>query len=282
VTVASNTGTTVPTGTVSITIDGGTPITGIDLTANGTATYTTSFTTTGAHQLVAAYSGDSTHATSTGTASVTVPTTSSGSGSFTLTSTSVTVTQGNQGSSTITVTPKSGYTGTVELTFDTSNDSALQNLCAGFTNADSSGNGTVTVSSAAPVATQLLLDTNASDCLAGAMRKPGLVPLRSLKGVKVSSKGNAPGSESPHRAPAGLAFAGLLLAGFLGRYARRFRAMAGVVAVIAVGFGISACGSVSNNISNPPTGTYTVTVTGQDSASATIPTASTSFTFKIQ
>jgi subtilase family serine protease len=280
VTVTSNTGNTVPTGTISLTIDGGTPITGIDLTSNGTATYTTSFTTSGTHQLIAAYSGDSTHAASTGVVSVNVPTTSSGSGSFSLSSTNVTVTQGNTGNSTITITPKSGYTGTVLLTFDTSNDSALQNLCAGFTNTNSSGDGTVTVSNSSPVSTQLTLDTNASDCLAGAARKSGLVPLRAIHGAKASR--NSPGSEDTHRAPATLAFAGLLMAGLLGRYSRKFRTMAGVIALVAVGLGISACNGISSTTSNPPTGTYTITVTGQDSSSATIPTATTSFTFVIQ
>ena len=280
VTVTSSTGTTVPTGTITITVDNGTPVKGITLTSNGTATYTTSFSTAGAHLVVAAYSGDTTHATSTGEVSVNVPTGSSGSGSFALSSTNLTVTQGNQGSSTITVTPKSGYTGTVLLTFDTSNDNALQNLCAGFTNTDSSGDGTVTVSSASAVSTQLVLDTNVSDCLTGASRKSGLVPLRTLRNAKVSGK--TPGGSQERNAPLGFAFAGLLLAGFLGRYSRKLRSIAGVVALVAIGLGLSACNSVSNTFSDPSKGTYTVTVTGQDSGSATIPTATTSFTFTIQ
>lgn len=282
VTVTSNTGNTVPTGTISITVDGGTPVSGIALTSNGTATYNTSFATSGTHQLISAYSGDSTHATSTGVVSVSVPTTSSGSGSFALSSTNVTVTQGSTGNSTITVTPKGGYTGTVLLTFDTSNDNALQNLCAGFTNTDSSGDGTVAVSNSSPVSTQLTLDTNAADCMTGAVRKSGMVPLRSLHGIKVSSKSKGPGDQDGNRAPAELAFAGLLLAGFLGRYARKFRTLAGVIALVAVGVGISGCNSINGSISNPTKGTYTVTVTGQDSSSATIPAATTNFTFVIQ
>jgi len=39
---------------------------------------------------------------------------------------------------------------------------------------------------------------------------------------------------------------------------------------------------LSSNTSNPPAGTYTVTLTGQDSASSTIPTATTTFTLTIQ
>ena len=282
ITVTSSTGNTVLTGTVTVTIDGGTPTKGIALTSSGTATYTTSFSTAGVHQLIADYSGDSTHAGSNGVVSVSVPTTSSGSGSFTLSSTNVTVAQGSTGDSTITITPKSGYTGTVLLTFDTSNDGALQNLCAGFTNTDSAGDGTLAVSNSSAVSTQLVLDTNAADCLTGAARKTGMAPLRSFKGVKVSTRNSGPGNEDTHRAPAELAFAGLLLAGFLGRYARKFRTLAGVIALVAIGFGISACGSVTSTLSNPPAGTYTITVTGQDSSSASIPSATTNFTFVIQ
>jgi subtilase family serine protease len=282
ITVTSNTGSTTPTGSVKITVDGGTPTSPIDLTSNGTATYSTSFSTAGTHQLIATYSGDSTHATSSGVVQITVPTTSSGGGSFTLTSTNVSVAQGAQGSSTVTVTPKSGYTGTVLLSFDTSNDNALQNLCAGFTNESSAGYGEVTISNATAQSTQLALDTNAADCLAtGAVRKTGLKPLRVLRSTK-SSSNNPPANNDSRRAPAAAAFAGLLLAGFLGRYSRRLRGFAAVIALAAIGLGLSACGGVSNTISNPPSGTYTITVTGQDSSTATIPTATTSFTFTIQ
>lgn len=281
VTVTSNTGTTVPTGTISITVDSGKPVTGISLTANGTATYTTSFSTAGNHTVLAAYSGDAAHATSSGLVTVNVPTGSSGSGSFALSSTNVTVTQGNSGVSTITVTPKSGYIGTVLLTFDTSNDNALQNLCGSFPNMDSNGDGTVQITNASPISTQLKLDTNAADCVAnGAAREGGLVPLRLLHGAKAHN--NAPTGGEDRRAPTAIAFAGLLLAGFFGRHSRKLRTMAGVMALAAVGIGLSACGGISSSLSNPPKGTYTVTVTGQDSSSATIPTETTSFTFVIQ
>jgi len=74
-----------------------------------------------------------------------------------------------------------------------------------------------------------------------------------------------------------------LLAGFLGRYSRKFRAMAGAIALVAIGLAISGCNSVSGtSVSNPAKGTYTITVTGQDASSATIPTATAKFTFVIQ
>jgi hypothetical protein len=46
---------------------------------------------------------------------------------------------------------------------------------------------------------------------------------------------------------------------------------------------MTACGGgvVSTALTNPPAGTYTITVTGQDSATASV-SASTHFTFTIQ
>ena len=104
-------------------------------------------------------------------------------------------------------------------------------------------------------------------------------PLSALHGIHASDN-NPPANSDPRRAPAAFAFAGLLLAGFLGRYSRRFRSLAAVIALAAIGLGLSACGGIQSN--NPPPGTYTITVTGQDSSSATIPTATTTFTFTIQ
>ncbi|MGA8727592.1 MAG: hypothetical protein WB608_02495, partial [Terracidiphilus sp.] len=89
----------------------------------------------------------------------------------------------------------------------------------------------------------------------------------------------------PDPAPFGVAFAGLLLAGFLGRASRKFRTTVGLIALLVVGFAVSACGGGGGGGTSAPTnpskGTYTITVTGQDSASATN-TANTTFTLTIQ
>jgi subtilase family serine protease len=283
ITVTSSTGSSIPTGTVALTVDGGNPLQAIALTANGTATYTTSFSTSGTHQIIAAYSGDTTHAASTGVVSVNVPASSSGSGSFALSATDVTVSQGSTGTSTITVTPKSGYTGTVYLTFDTSDDNALQNLCYSFTNTASNGDGSVTVSGASAASTQLQLDTNAADCATqAAIRNHGKQRFRAPKAVQ-SARNGPPGREERSPVPATAALAGLLLAGLLGRSSRKLRGLAGLIALAAVGLGLSACSGFSgSSISNPPKGTYTITVSGQDSSSATVPTATTTFNFTIQ
>jgi subtilase family serine protease len=286
ITVAADSGTTVPSGTVNVSVDGGAAV-AETLTANGTYVYTTTFTTTGSHTVVAEYTGNSTYATSTGSATVTAAGTTSGTGTFALGSTNLTVSQGSEGSSTITVTPAGGYTGTVYLSFDTSNDTALENLCYEFTNTLTSGDGSVSVTGTAAVTTQLELDTNASDCEStAAVRKTGKQSFRTRRGLPAArtsaSNSGAPASGGK-TAPAAIAFAGLLLAGLFGRYSKKFRSLAAVIALVAIGLAVSACGGGgnSNTISNPGKGTYTITVTGQDSTNASIPTATTKFTFVI-
>jgi hypothetical protein len=192
----------------------------------------------------------------------------------------LTVSQGTSGNETLTVTPAGGYTGTVMLNFSTSNDNALANLCYQFTNMNSSGLGSVAVGGTAAVTTQLTLDTNAADCgsATGAV-KPGFRQLRTLMSGNVAR--STPPAPKPNRLPAEAALAGLLLAGYLGRYARRFRSVAWVLVLAAAGLALSACSSsTTTTVPDPPKGTYTVTVTGADSVTSTN-TASTTFTFTI-
>ncbi len=284
ITVASESGTTVPSGTVNLSIDGGGTTysssgstTSVTLTANGTATYTANFAAAGVHTIVAQYAGDTTHAASSGSVSINIAAVSSGKGSFKLGATNVTVTQGSTGTSTITVTPSTSpaYTGTVDLSVDSSNDTALANLCFGFTTPTASG-GSVTVAGTAAATTTLTFDTNASDCVSAAVAEGGKHTMHRLGPVKTSQ------SNTPNRAPLAVAFAGLLLAGFLGRSSRKLRNLAAVIGLLAIGLGLSACGggSSSTTVSDPPKGTYTFTVTGTDSTTATI-TATTTFTFVI-
>jgi subtilase family serine protease len=292
VTVAPQTGTGVPTGTVTITVDGGTPITGNTLTANGTFTYTTSFTTAGTHTVLATYSGDSTYAASTGSVSVTVAVTSSGTGTiaFTPAPTNVTVTSGSTGSSTISITPAGGYTGTVVVSLTgTSNNSALENLCYGFGSGEAS-QGSIVISGTAAATTTLSLDTNALDCATEAVSaQTGKHRLSALFKTKASNA--MPKSAAPingllpqgKSAPIGIAFAGLMLAGFLGRKARRFRSLLGVIALVTIGLAVSACGGNNNNtISNPSKGTYTIDLSASDASNASIPTVTSTFTLTIQ
>lgn len=281
ITVASDSGTTIPSGTVTLQIDGGasmggTTVANQTLGPGGTVTYSATFTTGGIHQILAQYSGDSTHAASTGVGSVTIAVVSSGKGTIAVAASPATLTiaQGSQGSESVTVTPSGGYTGTVILTLDfgTSGDNLLQNLCGGFASMNNQGNGTVQVTGSGVATTQLSLDTNASDCAtAAAVARTGMRPLKVLQAKGTAS--NAGSSPLPLTA----AFAGLAFVGLLGLRSRKlFNALA-VLAVLVVGLAMSACSSnsLNNAVVNPPKGTYTGTVTGQDSATASITGATT-------
>src|SRR2546430_13999642 len=70
--------------------------------ANGTATLTWTFSSTGSHSVTAVYSGDTNYAASNA-AAITVTVTPSGS--FTIGGSAVTATAGDSGTSTITLTP---------------------------------------------------------------------------------------------------------------------------------------------------------------------------------
>ena len=285
ITVSAATGT--PTGTVSLSIDGESPIEET-LTANGTYVYTGSFSTAGSHTILAAYGGNSTYGSSTASVSVVAAAVSSGTGTIALAATPATlsVAAAGSGTETIKVTPAGGYTGTVGLTFDTSNDTALAGLCWEWGNQNSAGNGVVSVVGTAAATTSLLLDANASDCNStAASRASGKQPLRALH-PGATAKNNTPGSNrNGNPLPMSVAFAGLLLAGFMGRHSRRLRGLAAILVLAAAGLAVTACGSVNNNgvttVTNPPAGSYTITVTGQDSSAAAI-TGTTTFTFTVQ
>jgi subtilase family serine protease len=292
ITVTSATGTTIPTGNVTLQIDGGTSNSGTTvaaqpISASGTLTYTANFATAGMHQILAQYAGDTTHASSVGVLELTVGGAGGTTPGIKLTAApaTVTVAQGTSGTETITVTPAGGYTGTVDLSFTSSNNSALTNLCYQFAPALSSGDGQAVVSGTSPVSVSLSLDTNANDCANtgyggygpgyGFYSQHGKWHrMASIGGVNTSR--NSPFSPIP----ASVAFAGLFLIGFLGRKRRHFRNIVGVLALLAAGFAISACGGGVAGVSNPPKGTYTMTVNGVDTNTKSI-TATTTFTFVI-
>ena len=279
VTAASGT----PTGSITLTVDTNAPVTEA-LTSNGTYVYTVTFTTAGPHTVFVAYVADSTYAASSASVTVTVSAVSSGVGTIALTSTpsTLTVSQGNTGTETITVTPAGGYTGTVYLTLPTL-PTALNDLCGGFSNPNpTTGDGVVAISSATTAETNTMtLDTNAADCSSNdAIRRTGMRPLRTLRAGN-TAQNSAPKNTGGGPLPLTVAFAGLLLVGFMGRASRRLRGLAGLILLAAVGLAVTACGSnVSNTVSDPPKGTYSLTVTGTDSVTSTI-TGSTTFSFVI-
>ncbi|MGA8089175.1 MAG: protease pro-enzyme activation domain-containing protein [Terracidiphilus sp.] len=295
ITVAQVGGTATPTGTVNLSIDGsgtaygatGSTTTPVTLT-NGTATYTANFSTAGAHTIVAQYAGDAANAPSTSSVVITVGGATSGKGTFAMTfsPTTLTLSQGSQGTEALTVTPSGGYTGTISFSFSTSNDTALANLCV-FAGTGFNTDTTMTVPGTAAVTGTVTIDTNASDCVSstgGAVKGRGLRVIPHTGG-SVKASNNTPKRNNP--VPAGIAFAGLVLAGFLGRSSRKLRQLACVIALASLGLAISACGGGGGSsgggskVPNPAKGTYTITLAGQDSVTTTIK-AQQSFTLVIK
>jgi subtilase family serine protease len=275
--VSSSSGT--PTGTVTITVDGTAQTPTLTLT-NGTATYTTSFSTPGAHTVEASYSGDSTYASSNATASITASVISTGVGTFTLAATNITVTDGNKGSSTISITPSGGYSGNVIISVAPTGSNANNLASACFQVSD------IAVGPSGTFNGTFSVDTNAQNCINtnGQYRRfPGAPNTR--PSPQRGSNGRAP-------AAAGAMLGGLLLAGFFGRKSRKLRSLAMLILLVSFGWGLSGCNNNANgaggygygygygNVANPPTGTYTLAVTGQDSKTASI-TASTTVTLQI-
>ncbi len=272
--VSSSSGT--PTGTVTITVDGAVQSPTLNLT-NGTATYTTSFTSPGAHTVEASYAGDSTYAASSATTSVTASVISTGVGTFSIAATNMTVTDGNKTSSTISITPSGGYSGNVVISVNPTGNNAnnLASACFQVTDIAVGPTGTSTGS--------FSIDTNAQNCINtnGQYRRfPGL---RSTQpGGPRSGNGRAP-------VAAAAMLGGLLLAGFFGRKSRKLRSLAMLILLVSFGWGLSGCNSNGyggngyggyggygyGNVVNPPTGTYTLTVTGQDSKVASIASSTT-------
>jgi hypothetical protein len=127
----------------------------------------------------------------------------------------------------------------------------------------------------------MVLDTNASDCATDeAMHKTGMHRLSTLRAGN-TAKNEGPKNSKGNPVPLTVAFAGLLLAGFLGRGSRKLRGFAGLILLAAVGLAVTACGgNVSTTVSDPPQGTYSLTVTGTDSVTSTI-TSATTFSFVI-
>lgn len=154
VTSGSTSSTATPTGTLTVTVDGTLQTSSLAL-VNGSATYTFSSMTPGAHVIAATYSGDSTYAPSTGSLTVTVPpppvamaqsvtTTANTPKAITLTATPGTpgdtltytiVTNPAHGtltgtSPTVTYTPATGYVGPDSFTFDATENGVVSNPAA--------------------------------------------------------------------------------------------------------------------------------------------------------
>jgi hypothetical protein len=124
------------------------------------------------------------------------------------------------------------------------------------------------------VTATLTIDTNAANCLATGQLRKG-------QGKYVHIAGMGAGRGGPITAIAALA--GLLLAGLLGCYSRKLRSLAAVILLATAGLVFTGCGGGgSNSVPDAPKGTYSLTLTGTDPTSTTVPAVSTTFTLTIQ
>ena len=267
---ASSSSTTTPTGTLTIVVDGTTETSSLAL-SSGSATYIFSSTTIGSHTITATYSGDSTYESSSGTLTLTVP-----PKAFTLAATSVTVTSGNSATSTVTITPEDGYTGTIGWTVSSS--PFLTYGCFSLANTTVSGSSAVTAT--------LTVYTSSSACSSSALPETGGRARKFFLTAPSAYRNGLHGFLASNLAEVYVALAALVLLGLLGYLPPKRRAFAGVFLLIAVCFAVWGCGGGSGSSSSPPTtfyaakGSYTVTTVGTDTSSSSI-TASTTMTLTV-
>jgi subtilase family serine protease len=257
------TNASVPSGNVSLVVDGGTPTT-LPLTA-GVATYSFSSTTTGAHTLVATYSGDTLFANSSGTLTLNVGGAPSTSFGLSSNPSSPSVVAGSSASGVIVITPINGYTGTVALTAAT-----LTNGCVVLGSSSVAVSGTTTAT--------YTINTSSSGCTSvGAARTGSNAAAR-----------NTPQPPTPWKQlPLPATFAAGLL--FLGvRRPLRSKLLSatltlGLLLTLSLsGLALTGCGGNSAStpvVNTTPVGTYAITITGTDTKSAT--TSTTTITLKV-
>jgi subtilase family serine protease len=266
---------TTPTGALTIVVDGVTATSSLAL-SNGSAAYTFSSTTAGAHVIEATYSGDSTFASSRGSVTVNVGGTGGGSsgGTFTLAATNVTVSQGNSEASTITVTSQSSYAGTVGFTLSTTSASLQQNGCYKAPNVTATPNKTA-------IGT-LTIYTSKSACNSGSIRNG--VQFFANAGAKPFATQSAPISRRAISASSVIALAGLLLLGIRRRGSWICTGLSCLFLIGILGAAISCGGSnngSSNNSNDVAKGIYTLTLDGADTSNSNI-AASTTLTLTVQ
>jgi subtilase family serine protease len=259
ITVASGSGsvTTTPTGTLKILVDGTNANSSLAL-SNASATFDFVSSGSGSHVITATYSGDSTYASSTATLVV-------GNQGFRLMATSPSIVAGSAGTSTVTITPQEGYTGSISWVISSS--PALTNGCFSLSNA--------TVSNSSAVTATMNINTSSAACGAAvaALEHHGNNPATTA--LANGMNGHRP-DFPPSEAPFGVALVTLLFGGVFACRSGKLRGTACLLLVAVLTIGLPGCGGSSSN--NPPgggprnvaPGTYTLTVVGTDTSSASI------------
>ena len=249
-----------PSGTVSVSVDGGTAT--LLTLSSGVATYTFSSTIAGSHTITATYSGDTIFSTSTGTLTLTVASAApTASFALTVSSTSATVAPGGSATGTIAITPAGGFTGTVSLTATSS--PTLTDGCIVVLP------GSVSIASATAGSGTYAIYTSPVPCPSSGSARPG-----SLGSHAADTLPQRPSPWKQLPLPASLAGAFLLLT--LRRSRLRSKLLAtsltlGLVFALSFsGLALTGCGGNATTTNNntttttnyTPAGTYVITVTG--------------------
>jgi subtilase family serine protease len=271
------TNTTIPTGTVSVFVDGVVVNPSLALPTYSTINLNGSYllttpTATGSHLISVTYLGDATHSPSTATTVVNVGN-SLASGGISLTAGNLTVVNSGTGSTPVTVTPSGGYTGTVAWSLAFSGGSNNMTACYGI--------ASLPINSAST--TQLTIGVGS------ACNSPSSADRGNLRTLGQRASASKWSQTNPRSATATAAYAGLLICGlFAGRRRRiRLSLLLAIVFLTAAGMGLTGCGGGGggNNAGTSPTPpssatNYIVTLTGRDSVNTSI-TASTTFTLTV-
>ncbi|GAA3752391.1 hypothetical protein GCM10022270_08870 [Terriglobus aquaticus] len=288
---SSNTSTTVPTGSVTVSLDGGSPQTvalgsipvGGATGTPGLATVTFTGTyATGTHTINATYAGDTNFSGATASTTLSVSTTNGG---LTLAATPTTVTinssTAHSGTWTLNLTSINGYSGIVGIN---------QPVAASGSNLPTVGcfigQGDVGIAANASVSTTITYSFSSVDCSGANVIK---VFGDTRKAIAAARK-TSPLSGTHNLPLLAVSFTGLLGSAFL----RRKRAwMTGLLALAAMAgtFGLSGCGSGSAPLSttttggsgtvSAPKGTYNVVFSASDYVNNS-PSATVNVTLVIQ
>jgi subtilase family serine protease len=271
--------TSIPSGSVSISVDGVLVDASLALapanTYYPTATATYNFVapaTAGSHLIAVTYSGDATHSSSKAISSVLVGNVLA-SGGLSLAAGNLTIANGATGSTQVTVTPSAGYNGRVVWSLSASGNSATLSACFVI--------GSLPVSSTSTTQLTIGIGTACN------------YPLPAVRGNfrPLGQRALAKDASQAHRRsmPATAVYASLLICGLLAGRRRRI----GLPLVLAIAFltvagaGLTGCGSGGSNTgtsttppSTPSTANYSLTLTGMDSVNTSI-SASTTFTLTV-
>jgi len=193
-------------------------------------------------------------------------------GNFSLSASNLSVAAGGTGTSTVTITPQNGYSGTIAWSVTSSPSSA--SLCFSIANA--------AVSGSSAVAATLTIKTSSSACGTAAING-GTSKNEFARSLPGGVAGNSRLIWQLGFAQVGLALVAVLLIILGGGGSRAFRAVGYGFVLLAAGllnFGCSSTTTQPSSSGNAAKGTYTVTITGSDTVTSSI-TASTQITLTI-